>query len=84
LLDLDYGEDSKAEVDMNIVRTGKGRFVEIQGTAESEPFSEAQMNEMIDAATKGIGDLVTIQRGAIEQALGRPLRALRIEKESMR
>ena len=76
LLDLDYSEDSKAEVDMNIVRTGQGRFVEIQGTAEGHPFSEAQMNEMIGAATKGIEELIVMQQRAIEQALGRPLRAL--------
>jgi ribonuclease PH len=77
LLDLDYGEDSRAEVDMNVVRTGDGRFVEIQGTAEARPFSRAQMDELVTAAELGIEQLITIQRTAIEQTLGQsPFRAL--------
>jgi ribonuclease PH len=69
LLDLDYGEDSAAEVDMNIVRTGDGRFVEIQGTAETEAFTRAQMNEMITAAETGVEALIAIQQETIVQAL---------------
>jgi ribonuclease PH len=70
LLDLDYGEDSAAEVDMNIVRTGDGRFVEIQGTAETEAFTRAQMNEMMAAAETGVEALIAIQQETIVQALG--------------
>ncbi len=73
LLDLAYTEDSKAEVDMNIVRTGDGRFIELQGTAEADPFSRDQMNELIAAAEIGIDKLITIQRAAIEQAIGKSL-----------
>ena len=71
LLDLDYVEDSAAEVDMNVVRTGDGRFVEIQGTAETEPFSRDQMNELVAAAEIGIDGLIAIQREVIVQAIGR-------------
>lgn len=70
LLDLDYSEDSAAEVDMNVVRTGDGRFVEIQGTAETEPFDRERMNEMIDAASIGVDRLIAIQQSAIVQSLG--------------
>ncbi len=69
LLDLDYSEDSRAEVDMNVVRTGDGRFVEIQGTAETEPFSHEQMQEMIAAAGIGVDRLVAAQRETIFRAL---------------
>ncbi len=62
LLDLDYSEDSKAEVDMNVVCTGDGRFIEVQGTAEHKPFSREQMNSMLGLATQGIKELVTHQR----------------------
>ena len=65
LLDLNYGEDSAAEVDMNVVKTGGGRFVEVQGTAEGEPFSDEEMKELLAAADKGIHDLVAIQRKAL-------------------
>jgi ribonuclease PH len=65
ILDLCYDEDSTAEVDMNIVCTGAGKFIEIQGTAEREPFNREQMNEMLELAEKGIGQLFTIQRYAI-------------------
>jgi ribonuclease PH len=65
ILDLDYSEDSKAEVDMNIIKTGAGKFVEVQGTAESEPFDEKQMKGMMDFAQKGIQELVAIQKKAI-------------------
>ncbi|KAF0248142.1 MAG: ribonuclease PH, partial [bacterium] len=62
LLDLDYQEDSRAEVDMNIVRTGSGRFIEIQGTAETNPFTHEQMNEMVKLASQGIEQLIAAQR----------------------
>ena len=65
LLDLAYVEDSTAEVDMNIVCTGAGKFIEIQGTAEREPFTREQMNEMLAMAEKGIGELFQIQRNAL-------------------
>jgi ribonuclease PH len=70
LLDLDYSEDSAAEVDMNVVRTGDGRFVEIQGTAETEPFDRDRMNELIEVASTGVDRLIAIQHEAIVQALG--------------
>jgi ribonuclease PH len=77
LLDLDYSEDSKAEVDMNVVRTGDGRFVEIQGTAETEAFSREQMDAMLSAAEIGVEGLIAIQRETIVQALaGTPFRAM--------
>lgn len=77
LLDLNYNEDSRAEVDMNVVRTGNGRFVEIQGTAESEPFSRAQMDELLAAAEIGTSTLIEAQRTAIAEALGtKPFQAL--------
>lgn len=68
LLDLNYIEDSKAEVDMNVVCTGDGRFIEIQGTAEREPFSTTQMNEMLALASKGINELVLLQRETLAKA----------------
>jgi ribonuclease PH len=68
LLDLDYAEDSACETDMNVVMTGAGRFVEIQGTAEGAPFTRAQMTEMLDLAGRGIGELVSLQHKALGQA----------------
>jgi len=65
ILDLAYVEDSSADVDMNIVCTGEGKFIEIQGTAEREPFTREQMNEMLALAEKGINQLFTIQRYAL-------------------
>ena len=73
LLDLAYTEDSVAEVDMNIIKTGDGRFVELQGTAEKDAFSRDQMNELINAAEIGIEKLMTIQRAAIEESIGKSL-----------
>ncbi len=73
LLDLAYTEDSVAEVDMNIIKTGDGRFVELQGTAEKDAFSREQMNELIAAAEIGIEKLMTIQRAAIEESIGKSL-----------
>jgi len=65
ILDLAYVEDSSAEVDMNIVCTGEGKFIEIQGTAEREPFTRDQMNAMLALAEKGIKELFEQQRKAL-------------------
>jgi ribonuclease PH len=62
MLDLCYQEDSQAEVDMNVVMTGSGRYVELQATAEKTPFDDAQMNSLIELARRGIEELVAIQR----------------------
>lgn len=62
LLDLAYSEDSVAEVDMNVVMTESGKFVEIQGTAEGIPFSRAEMDELLEYAEKGIKELIMIQK----------------------
>jgi ribonuclease PH len=62
LLDLCYIEDSAAEVDMNVVMTSSGRLVEVQGTAEAEPFTKEQMQQMMDLAEKGINDLLAAQK----------------------
>ena len=67
LLDLKYDADSRAEVDMNIVCTGDGRFIELQGTAEREPFSRAQMDELVDLGVRGIQALIELQKTAISQ-----------------
>ncbi len=64
-LDLDYAEDSQAEVDMNLVMTGRGRFVEIQGTAEKTAFSQEQLDAMLNLGTLGINHLVQHQRNAL-------------------
>lgn len=65
MLDLCYGEDSEADVDMNIAMTSKGKFIEIQGTAEEKPFSKEEMNSMLDLATNGIKYLIDLQRGSL-------------------
>jgi ribonuclease PH len=62
VLDLNYEEDSKAEVDMNVVMTGRGRFVEVQATAEQTPFDDARLGEMLALARRGIDELVAIQK----------------------
>ncbi|MSV29478.1 MAG: ribonuclease PH [Bryobacterales bacterium] len=62
LLDLCYEEDSRAEVDMNVVMTGSGRFIELQATAEQEPFDDEQMSRLVALARKGIADLVEVQK----------------------
>lgn len=62
MLDLNYEEDSQAEVDMNVVMTGAGKFIEIQGTAEGEPFTQAQMDKLVALAKKGIKELIEIQK----------------------
>jgi ribonuclease PH len=72
LLDLNYEEDSTAEVDMNVVCTGDGRFIEVQGTAEREPFSRAQMDSLLALGGQGIQALVAIQRETIARAKREP------------
>jgi ribonuclease PH len=62
LLDLCYEEDSKAEVDMNFVMTGSGNFIEVQGTAESAPFTRRQMENMTEIAQQGIKELLKTQK----------------------
>jgi ribonuclease PH len=68
LLDLKYDEDSRAEVDMNVVCTGDGRFIEVQGTAEGAPFSREEMDELLALAVRGVESLILVQRAAFEQA----------------
>ena len=65
LLDLKYDEDSRAEVDMNVVCTGDGRFIELQGTAEREPFSRSQMDDLVALASRGIETLIGVQKKVI-------------------
>jgi len=69
MLDLCYEEDSKAEVDMNIVMTSKGEFIEIQGTAERQPFNKEQMDKLLALGKKGIEDLIVGQRNLIGDIL---------------
>ena len=71
LLDLKYDEDSRAEVDMNVVCTGDGRFIEVQGTAEREPFSREQMDSLLELAKHGLNSLIAAQREIIQQASSR-------------
>ena len=66
VVDLKYEEDSNADVDMNIVCTGAGKFIEIQGTAEQEPFDREQMDNMLALAEKGVNELFEIQRNALK------------------
>ncbi|RHW33408.1 ribonuclease PH [Lysinibacillus yapensis] len=68
VLDLDYPEDSAAAVDMNLVMTGSGRFVEIQGTGEEATFSRAELNELLDLGEKGISSLIEIQKTVLGDA----------------
>ena len=68
LLDLKYDEDSRAEVDMNIVCTGDGRFIEVQGTAEREPFSRSQMDDLLELANRGIATLIGLQKAVIDSS----------------
>jgi ribonuclease PH len=68
LLDLAYTEDSTAEVDMNVVMTGDGRFIEIQGTGEKRPFTAAEKTAMLDLAERGAGEVTRLQREALGEA----------------
>ena len=65
VLDLDYAEDSACQTDMNVVMTGAGRFVEVQGTAEGEPFARAELDALLALAAGGIAELVAQQRRAL-------------------
>jgi len=65
VLDLCYEEDSKAEVDMNVVMTGAGRFVELQATAEKTPFDDTQLEQLIGIARRGISELLAIQKQVV-------------------
>jgi ribonuclease PH len=67
MLDLPYAEDSRADVDMNVVMTGSGRFVEVQGTAEKVAFSRAELDELLALAEHGIGQLVEAQRAVLAE-----------------
>jgi ribonuclease PH len=62
LLDLAYAEDSRAQVDMNVIKTGRGLFVEVQGTAEAEPFPQAELDALLAMADKGVRELIALQR----------------------
>lgn len=66
MLDLDYEEDSRADVDMNIIMTGAGKFIEVQATAEHRPFDDTQLNGLIDLARQGIRDLIDIQKRVVQ------------------
>ena len=66
VLDLDYAEDSACDTDMNVVMTGAGRFVELQGTAEGQPFTRAEIDALLALAERGIGELIGIQRSALK------------------
>jgi len=68
LLDLKFDEDSHAEVDMNVICTDQGRFIELQGTAEGEPFSRDQMEELLALGMRGIEALIDVQKNVISQA----------------
>lgn len=67
MIDLDYEEDSRADVDMNMVMTGAGKFVEVQATAEHQPFDDAQLGRLIELARGGIRELVDLQKRAIQK-----------------
>src|SRR5690242_18809686 len=69
MLDLAYVEDSKADVDMNVVKTGAGLFIELQGTAEALPFGREALNRLLDLADTGIRQLIALQRGLVGQYL---------------
>jgi len=69
LLDLEYTEDSACDTDMNVVMTGRGGFVEVQGTAEGASFSRAELDSLLGLASDGIATLVQVQKDALAQPL---------------
>jgi len=71
MLDLAYTEDSKADVDMNIIKTGAGLYIELQGTAEAMPFGREALNRLLDLADTGIRQLIALQRGHVGSFLGK-------------
>jgi ribonuclease PH len=68
VIDLDYVEDSRAEVDLNVVMTGRGEYIEVQGTAEGKPFSRDLLSQKLDLAAKGIAQLTELQRESLKDA----------------
>jgi ribonuclease PH len=79
VVDLDYPEDSTAETDMNVVMTGDGKFVEVQGTAEGEPFDRGLLDGLLDLAVRGCADLTALQ----QQALAAPRRKRGVQPEGL-
>ena len=75
LLDLAYVEDSKADVDMNIIKTGAGLYIEVQGTAEAMPFGREALNRLLDLADTGIRQLIALQRGLVGNILAKSILA---------
>jgi ribonuclease PH len=73
LLDLNYHEDSQAEVDMNVVMTGQGCFVEVQGTAEDRPFSSEELQCFLDLSARGIAELIEQEKEILRGVLGEEL-----------
>jgi ribonuclease PH len=71
LLDLAYVEDSRADVDMNVVKTGGGLYIELQGTAEALPFGREALNRLLDLADTGIRQLIALQKGLVGQYVGK-------------
>ena len=71
MLDLAYAEDSKADVDMNIIKTGAGLYIEVQGTAEAMPFGREALNRLLDLADTGIRQLIALQRGLVGNILAK-------------
>ncbi|MCX7163595.1 MAG: ribonuclease PH, partial [Rhodocyclales bacterium] len=67
LLDLDYGEDSGCDTDMNVVMTAGGGIIEVQGTAEGAPFSRAELDALLELAAAGISDIITAQKSALAE-----------------
>jgi ribonuclease PH len=70
MLDLAYEEDSRAQVDMNVVMTGDGRFVEVQATAEGRPYSHDELGQLLDLASSGIRQLVKMQQEIVRVKFG--------------
>jgi ribonuclease PH len=68
--DLEYVEDVRAETDMNVVVTGRGLFVEVQGTAEAQPFSKEELDQLLELAVNSCAELAIAQREALGEALG--------------
>ena len=71
MLDLAYVEDSKADVDMNIIKTGAGLYIELQGTAEAMPFGREALNRLLDLGDTGIRQLIALQRGLVGNIIGK-------------
>jgi ribonuclease PH len=71
MLDLDYSEDSRADVDMNVVKTGAGLYIELQGTAEAMPFGREALTRLLDLADSGVRQLIALQRGLVGEHLGK-------------